>query len=203
MIQQAIRSGEMPGSAVVVLSRQAAERWPAPDNAGCISITNPRQSPAKLTGYDNILRLGFHDTDQVGGNFTVMSPDDATQVLRFGDQHRALPLTMHCEFGASRSVAVGLFLAAWLSRPLVIAETDVLLPKPWVVNQLRAAALKQAIRTCDRQLLSCALLGPRPHRVATHFRPSLSYTGWGNSAQPTRNIMPEFHNLRRPRERGF
>jgi predicted protein tyrosine phosphatase len=128
----------------------------------CISITNPRQSQAELEdGYADILRLGFHDTDQVGGNFTVMSREHAKAVLEFGAKHKDAPLMVHCDAGASRSVGVGLFLAAWLNRPLRLVATDVLEPNPWVVNQLRGAALSRAFAARDWRLLTCALFGSK------------------------------------------
>lgn len=146
-------------NAIRVLPRLGAERREPLTGEVCISITNPNQSPAALSDFAQILRLGFHDTDRVGGNFTVMSAAQAEGVLSFGRTHRKAPLTVHCEFGASRSAAVGLFLAAWLNRPLYIASTDVLVPNPWVLNQLRAAGLKQGLRTLDSRLLACAVFG--------------------------------------------
>lgn len=155
---------------VRVLPRLVAEqRTPLPEEV-CISITNPNQSKAQLEGFADVLRLGFHDTDRIGGNYRVMSPDDARAVLRFGAQYRNKPLTVHCEFGASRSAAVGLFLAAWLYRPLDIVSTDVLMPNPWVLNQLRAAAFVRGLKTLDRRLLSCAAFGSTDY-LSTKHRP--------------------------------
>ena len=142
-----------------VLPRADAETREPLAGEVCISITNPKQSPASLEGYADVLRLGFHDTDRVGGGFTVMSRALARDCLTFGGRHAGAPLTVHCQFGASRSVAVGLFLAAWLGRPLEVAATDVLMPNPWVLNQLRAAALYRSLSTRDWRLLNCALLG--------------------------------------------
>lgn len=156
-----------------VLPRLAAERREPLPGEVCISITNPSQSPAQLEGYADILRLGFHDTDRVGGHYTVMSAQDAQSVLDFAHRHRSAPLTVHCEFGASRSVGVGLFLAAWLYRPLFVASTDVLIPNPWVVNQLRAASLKRGIRSLDGRLLACAAFGSPTY--LTQHTPSISH----------------------------
>ncbi len=144
---------------VRVLPRLVAERRTPLVGEVCISITNPRQSPAALPAFAEVLRLGFHDTDRVGGGFTPMSAEDAGAVLEFGRRHAQTPLMVHCEAGASRSAAVGLFLAAWLYRPLHIASTDVLVPNPWVLNQLRAAALARGARSRDWRLLCCALRG--------------------------------------------
>lgn len=156
-----------------VLPRLAAERREPLEGEVCISITNPSQSPAQLEGFADVLRLGFHDTDRIGGHYTVMSGADARAVLAFAHQYRDVPLTVHCEFGASRSVGVGLFIAAWLYRPLFVASTDVLIPNPWVVNQLRAAAAKRGISQLDGRLLACAAFG-RPDYLTQHI-PSISH----------------------------
>ena len=155
---------------VRVLPRLVAERRATLPDEVCISITNPNQSKAQLEGFTDVLRLGFHDTDRVGGNYRVMSPDDARAVLSFAAQYRHNPLTVHCEFGASRSAAVGLFLAAWLYRPLDIVSTDVLMPNLWVLNQLRAAAFVRGLKTLDGRLLACAALGS-PDYLTTKHRP--------------------------------
>ena len=142
-----------------VLPRADAETRAPMAGEVCVSITNPNQSPAALDDYADVLRMGFHDTDRMGGGFTVMSRSHARECLAFGERYADAPLTVHCQFGASRSVAVGLFLAAWLGRPLEVAATDVLMPNPWVVNQLRAAALYRALSDLDWRLLGCALFG--------------------------------------------
>lgn len=144
---------------VTVLPRLAAEARTPDAGEVCISIGNPRQSDPRLNGYAKVLRLCFHDTDRVGGGFQVMTYNQAKIALDFGWDHRAAPLTVHCEAGASRSVAVGLFLAAWLERPLKVEATDVLIPNPWVLNQLRAAALMRGLAKRDLALIKCGLFG--------------------------------------------
>lgn len=142
-----------------VLPRADAERRHPFEDEACISITNPRQAPADMASYADVLRLGFHDTDQNGGGFTTMSYADAKACLQFARQHAQHPLTVHCQFGVSRSAAVGIFLAAWLRRPVAVAATDILMPNPWVINQLRAAAILMGLRTFDFALIRCALFG--------------------------------------------
>jgi len=156
-----------------VLPRLVAERREPLEKEVCISITNPKQSPAQLADFADVLRLGFHDTDRAGGRATLMSRPDAKAVLAFAHQYRNAPLTVHCEFGASRSVAVGLFLAAWLYRPLFVAATDVLIPNRWVVNQLRAAAAWRGFCPLDHRLLACAAFG-NPDYLTKHI-PSISH----------------------------
>lgn len=146
--------------AVVVLPRLMAEAFEPQKGAVCISITNPSQSPARLAeGWHDVLRLGFHDTDREGGGFTAMSIDHARQVLAFMVKHRAAPVTVHCEAGASRSVGVGVFLAAWRGEPLRIQE-DVLYPNPLVVRQLRRAGLFAAVQLRNRRLWTVSWKGP-------------------------------------------
>lgn len=144
---------------VVVLPRLMAEAMEPLAGAVCISITNPNQSAARLDGWHDVLRLGFHDTDRKGGGFTVMTRLDALQVLRFSRRHRAAPMTVHCEAGASRSVGVGVFLSAWRREALSIQE-DVLFPNPLVVRQLRLAGLSVALQTRDRRLWAVSWKGP-------------------------------------------
>lgn len=154
------RGGEVDELALIrVLPRQAAV-WRQPLlGEACISISNPRQTPAALSGFSDVLRLGFHDTDREGGNFTPMSLSQAKVVLAFAAQYSNAPLSVHCEFGASRSAAIGLFLACWLRRPVSLQATDVLMPNPWVLNQLRAAALYRSLTRPDTRLFICGLLG--------------------------------------------
>lgn len=145
---------------VVVLPRLMAEASTPERGAVCISITNPSQSPARLgSGWHDVLRLGFHDTDRKGGGFTAMSATHARQVLEFASRHRGAPLTVHCEAGASRSVGVGVFLAAWRREPLSIQE-DVLFPNPLVMRQLRRAGIARALRLRDLRLWAVSWKGP-------------------------------------------
>lgn len=150
---------------MIVLPRLAAEARTPVEGEACISIGNPRQSDARLGEYAQVLRLCFHDTDRVGGGFQVMTYNQAKLALDFGWDHRAAPLMVHCEAGASRSVAVGLFLAAWLERPLKVEATDVLMPNPWVLNQLRAAALMRGLAKCDLALIKCGVFGTPPYLI--------------------------------------
>ncbi len=161
---------------VRVLNRAGAERRTPLPGEVCISVFNPRQSPSQLEGWADVLRLGFHDTDRRGGGFTVMSLADADRVLAFCQQHRDAPLTVHCEFGASRSVAIALFVALWLQRPLLLLH-DVLAPNSWVLRQLSVAALYRGFRHLDFRLLSVALgdkcdLAPQvvPAAIAETFK---------------------------------
>lgn len=155
----------MHPSAIRVLPRLQAEALDIQAPTVCISIRNPRQSDAHLDDYSAVLRLGFHDHDWPNHMFTVMSRGQAKQVLAFARAHRDQPLVVHCEYGASRSVAVGLFLAAWLDRPLSLT-VPVLLPNPWVLRQLRLAGLRAALCWRDLRLARVAMKGPLAYRYA-------------------------------------
>lgn len=161
---------------VRVLNREGAEHRIPSAGEVCISITNPRQSPANLTGWTDVLHLRFHDTDRRGGGFTVMSLAAADRVLAFCSKYRNAEITVHCQFGASRSVAVALFVALWLQRPLTLLH-DVLAPNPWVLQQMSRAALYRGFRHLDFRLLSVALgdkcaLAPQvvPAAIAETFK---------------------------------
>jgi predicted protein tyrosine phosphatase len=145
---------------VIVLPRLMAESMAPPPGNVCISITNPRQSPARLhEGWADVLRLGFHDTDRNLGNYIGMSRDQAREVLEFARKHAAAPVMVHCEAGASRSVGVGAFLAAWRRESLKLVD-DVLFPNPLVVRQLRLAGAIAGLKHRDRRLLQVSWHGP-------------------------------------------
>lgn len=154
-------------TSIVVLPRSQAERWHPREGELALSICNPRQSPAALSAeLASVLRLGFHDTDRVGGGFVPMDEGQARSILAEAARFASSPILVHCEAGASRSVAVGLFLAAWLKRDLEVAATDVLVPNPWVLNQLRAQALYQAFAQLDTRLAYCSVFGSQSRLAA-------------------------------------
>lgn len=152
--------------AVTALPRLMAEALTPPAGAVCISITNPAQSPARLApSWAAVLRLGFHDTDRIGGGFTAMTRQQARAVIAFATEHRTSPIFVHCEAGASRSVGVAAFLAAWRSERLTLQD-DVLFPNTWVLRQLRIAGLLPAVLQRDPRLLQVCLKGPMALRAS-------------------------------------
>lgn len=155
---------QMPGDPIQILPRRLAEAALPPEGACCISIANPSQSRARLTGWHDTLFLGFHDTDRPGGPFQAMTLRDAWQVLAFARRHSTAPLTVHCEYGASRSVATGLFLAAWLQRA-ALHTAGVEGPNPWVAKQLRIAGLAYGLLHADGRLIKLALLGLKSYTL--------------------------------------
>lgn len=146
-------------SPIRILPRLDAEALIPNANEVCVSITNPNQALAHLEGWGDVLRVGFHDTEKAWGNYEPISAAQARDILGFCHWHRSFPMTIHCEFGASRSVAVGVFVAAWLKRPLLLPE-PVLNPNRAVIRMLRAQALKQAFLWQDWRLLELAASGP-------------------------------------------
>jgi predicted protein tyrosine phosphatase len=143
---------------IYVRSRLDAERViPRPDEV-CISITNPRQAPAVLDGWSDVLRLGFHDVEGPAGHYREMSAEHAAQVLAFARKHRNRTILVHCEWGASRSAAVALFLAAWLNRPL---DGDDELANQWVLQTMAVAGRHRALRWMDLRLAAVSTWGPR------------------------------------------
>lgn len=158
-----------------VLPRLEAEALLPNPNEVVISITNPNQCPARLgMGWGDVLRVGFHDTEKAWGNYVPIAPAQARDILSFCHWHRSLPMTIHCEFGASRSVAVGLFVAAWLKRPLLLPE-PVLNPNQTVLRMLRLHAVKQAFVWQDWRLLELAASGPK-HFLNTIVPPEVAAT---------------------------
>ena len=147
-----------PRPIIYVRSRLEAERIIPHADEVAISITNPRQAPAVLDGWKDVLRLGFHDVEGPAGHYREMSLEQAHEVLAFARLHRHRPILCHCEWGASRSAAVGLFLASWLNRPL---DGDDELANQWVVQTLSAAGRARAMRWLDPRLAAVSLYGPR------------------------------------------
>lgn len=142
---------------VMVMSRERAEGATPPAGCVCISITDRHRSDAKLTGWADILRLKFDDIECEGGDYLPLSSTQAQAILRFVHANRDQAVAAHCEFGYSRSVAVGVFISAWLGRPL---SADLTHPNTWVITRLCAVGVGLALRWRDRRLLAVCLMGP-------------------------------------------
>jgi predicted protein tyrosine phosphatase len=112
-----------------VLNRQQAEDY-NPQQARVIdilapvmiSITSP-DKPANLKeGWYEVLRLEFHDVlptySGLDEDLTAFDTDMAAEVLDFAFKHGNRNMFVHCDAGVSRSVAVGMFIAAWQERTL-------------------------------------------------------------------------------------
>jgi hypothetical protein len=127
-----------------VLPRLAAEALPPDPRGVVISVTNPRQAPADLDGWTEVLRLGFHDIEEPAPGWKPMTLEQARAVLHFAHRHRSASLLLvHCEHGASRSAAIAAFLAAWAGGTFQWSGDGV--PNPWVLRQLGRAARQHAL----------------------------------------------------------
>lgn len=136
---------------IVALPRLDAESLLHTAESVCISITNPRQHVAHLGGWHDVLRVGFHDSEDPNGPHQVFSNEQARVVLAFARKYRNRPICVHCEYGASRSYATGLFLADWLQRDLLSPAGG--MPNEWVLQELRKSARFLAWKWLDWALL--------------------------------------------------
>lgn len=102
---------------VDVFSRQQAESLIPRPGFVAISITACSRSMASLhREWEDILFLQF---DDVGANEeNCFSRGQANAIIEFARRHEDKCFMVHCDAGLSRSVAVGLFLAAWLEKDL-------------------------------------------------------------------------------------
>lgn len=106
---------------VFALSRSEAESLPTLPTMAIISITAPERPPARLEGFEHLLRLSFADVDHLSPTLSdrgreklpkAFTVEQAAEVLSFVN---ALPLSIsfivvHCEGGYSRSCAVAYVL---------------------------------------------------------------------------------------------
>jgi len=155
---------------ILVLPRLSAEAKEPNLGEVCISITNPRQSPAQLAAWHQILRLGFHDVDYPVGDFKAMTRKQAYALLEFVHTYKENSITVHCEWGASRSVAAGLFISAWLNQKLSL---EPLTPNPWVTLMLCQAGWRKALLWRDWRLFWVSITGP----LFFYNRALSTYTG--------------------------
>lgn len=107
---------------VDVYDRGGAEGLePRPDTV-VISISTPGQRPARLKeGWEDVLRLEFHDVVRPmegAPELVLFGPYHVEQVLAFTKGHREKDFVIHCDAGASRSVAVGLYLQDYYEAEL-------------------------------------------------------------------------------------
>jgi predicted protein tyrosine phosphatase len=91
-----------------------AESWvqgnPVPEGAVLISITDPGREAALPLGYEEVLRLQFHDCDPeaqtLGPEAMLFQPEQAERIWLFTRRHRGRNVVVHCAAGISRSRAV-------------------------------------------------------------------------------------------------
>jgi predicted protein tyrosine phosphatase len=99
---------------LVVLSREAAERYKPRGLEVCISITDPEGEAAPLSpAFAAVLRLAFNDITERGVPADVLfSVADAQKITAFlDDWPRVERVVVHCFAGVSRSPGVALGLS--------------------------------------------------------------------------------------------
>lgn len=126
-------------------SRQHAETLTARPGMAVISITDPGMPEANLDPqFAHLLRLSFFDAVPADEYLPAPFPGlfDHLMARRISDFVREIhaapqdfALTVHCEYGISRSAAVALFVAAYTGAPLAAREFahDA---NTWVLDQL-------------------------------------------------------------------
>lgn len=122
--------------------KKITEFKPEP-NSVCISILDPGVEINPLPpGYVDILRLRFHDIEiESWDRFTPISREQASQVVKFIDNHKDCNVIAHCHFGQSRSAAVALYVA-WRNNIALTSET-------WAYSEIVWQRLIQAhVRRC-------------------------------------------------------
>lgn len=113
-------------------SREHAEALAAQPHMAVISITDPGMPEARLDpAFRRVLRLAFFDAVPADDYLPAPFPGlfDHTMARRISDFLRelhalpeAISVTVHCEYGISRSAAVALFAAAYTGARLAARE---------------------------------------------------------------------------------
>jgi predicted protein tyrosine phosphatase len=98
---------------LLVLSREAAERYEPHGVEVCISIGDPRAAPAQLShAFAAVLPLAFNDiVADPSAEDVLFAAEQAAEVLRFVEQWPHVErIVVHCLAGVSRSPGVALGL---------------------------------------------------------------------------------------------
>lgn len=106
---------------VFALSRSDAEKLPRLPSLAIISITAPERPPARLDGFNHLLRLSFADVDFLKPELSrkakeklsrAFTPEQARVVRSFVEclPDEITAIVVHCEGGYSRSCAIALGL---------------------------------------------------------------------------------------------
>ena len=102
-----------PPPELVVLSREAAERYEPLGVEVCVSIADPGAAPARLSPrFAAVLRLHFNDITAAGAPTDVLfGAEHARAITGFLERWPgAGRVVVHCQAGASRSPGVALGL---------------------------------------------------------------------------------------------
>ena len=131
-----------------VLSREAAERYEPQGAKVCISISDPRTAPARLSSaFAAVLRLAFNDIVAAQTPEDVLfAAEHAAAVLQFVQQRTDVDrIVVHCHAGASRSPAVALGLCDAFGWPTEELERAFPSWNRWV----RSVVAQQVARRSD------------------------------------------------------
>jgi predicted protein tyrosine phosphatase len=99
-----------------VYSRGQAVDLEPTEGTVMISISSPGDQASLKEGWEDILRLEFHDVVRIpkgiGNNILAFNSSHVDAVHKFVDKYAAAgkDFAVHCDAGVSRSVAVGVFL---------------------------------------------------------------------------------------------
>lgn len=105
---------------VVFYPRAMAEQLIPQAGDVIVSIHDRSQEPAALkSGWSDVLRLSFHDTDVASAEYDLFDDEQAGSVLNFIGKHaEAERIVVHCNMGVSRSAAVAMFISEQQDRVL-------------------------------------------------------------------------------------
>src|SRR5438067_1206616 len=125
---------------IVILSLPRAHSYEPHGCEVCISITDPKAAPARVSpAFRSVLRVSFTDIiEPTGLDWHVLfTPEHAEKILDFVDRWSNVEaIVIHCVGGLSRSPAVGMALCELHGWPLGAMETDYPIWNKWVRSEL-------------------------------------------------------------------
>ena len=158
---------------VVILSVGRAEAYQPHGAEVCISITDPKARPVRLSrDFKAVLRLAFSDiaSPKTMPESLPFAPEHAHEILDFVDRWpEAERIIIHCVAGMSRSPAIGMALCDLLQWPLGRMEEEYPLWNSWVRSELvRIGRERQSlpVKRASRSTRSTA----KPRRPASRAR---------------------------------
>jgi hypothetical protein len=113
---------------IVILGIGRAEQYEPHGTEVCISITDPKAAPARVSSsFKDVLRVSFTDITEAIGleRHVLFTPEHARAILDFIDRWTDVDgIVIHCVGGLSRSPAVGMALSELHEWPLGTMEAD-------------------------------------------------------------------------------
>ena len=102
---------------ISICSRKQVEMFLPSQDSILISITDPGRKFPKVSRGWKLLRLSFHDLDEVRCNKDILiSEMDATFILEFIESTNPKEIVINCEAGISRSAGVAVALEEILNE---------------------------------------------------------------------------------------